>query len=330
MKNVTQENFSCNDSSILLTSDLIKNIRPSALSVDTTNLCNLRCKHCFWDAYQNNLPSINNLDILSNVKSALEKFPTITNITWYGGEPLLSKQTISIVEHGVKLRKNNLIITNGTIEIPKWEGNIHFAISIDGTEKIHDYLRGNGTYAKLKNTARSAVSRNIPTAAIFCLNAINMDCIEEFLHEWSSEGLIGIVFTAYAPIKNKLSELELNNAKRDRIIDTLLLMKTKYPTLICNTEQMIKLISGKHNEEIANNCLMNIQSSNNKVYSIHMCNDGTIRVPCALGKDANCLECRSVTQLALYSGLILRDKSSLFALFRMYHSKPHKNHKTAS
>ncbi|MCP3660104.1 MAG: hypothetical protein GY830_07260 [Bacteroidetes bacterium] len=84
---------------------------------------------------------------------------------------------------------------------------------------------------------------------------------------------------------------------------------------------MIELINVKYSEEIAKHCLMNIH--NKDVHSIHMCNDGNIRLPCALGEKVNCLDCRSVTTLALHAGMLLKDRQSLHALLRMYHSKIH-------
>jgi hypothetical protein len=87
---------------------------------------------------------------------------------------------------------------------------------------------------------------------------------------------------------------------------------------------MIELIRAKYGEELAKNCPMNIlNKSGSGGCSLHMCNDGSIRVPCALGRDADCLQCRSVTKIALYAGMILQDKRSLLALFRMYHSTPY-------
>ncbi|MFC1485195.1 PilZ domain-containing protein [bacterium] len=54
---------------------LIDNIEPSALSVDVTNLCNLKCKHCFWDSYKNLLPPSTNKNILNSVKKCFKKCP---------------------------------------------------------------------------------------------------------------------------------------------------------------------------------------------------------------------------------------------------------------
>jgi len=311
-------------STVPLSSEILDGLQPSALSVDVTNLCNLRCKHCFWDSYDENLPAGTNEDILASVKEVLKKYPSITNITWYGGEPLIGKKTIALVQQGLKFKKNNLVITNGTFPIPEWRENVHFAVSLDGTQEIHDSLRGADTYNKTKKNFLSAIARRVPIGILYCLNSINIDCIPDFVEEWAEKGTLGILFTVYAPIKKKDSYLILTDGQRDRAVSLLLQMKKKYGRLIVNTETMIELIRAKYGEAMAQNCPMDVCNEHKKAISIHMCNDGSIRVPCALGRDADCLQCRSVTKVALYAGMTLRDKRSLLAAFRMYHSKSHR------
>jgi hypothetical protein len=129
----------------------------------------------------------------------------------------------------------------------------------------------------------------------------------------------------YAPLKGRDSYLTLSDGQRDRAVSLLLQMKKQYGRVIVNTETMIELIRDQYGEELSHDCPMNLLNRRGSGgYSLHMCNDGSIRVPCALGRDANCLQCRSVTKMALYAGLVLRDKRSLLAAFRMYHSKSHR------
>ena len=306
-----------------LSSEILEGLQPSALSVDVTNVCNLRCKHCFWDSYDENLPAGTNGDILDSVKEVLKKYPTITNITWYGGEPLISNKTIALVQQGLTFKKNNLVMTNGTFPIPEWRSNVHFGVSIDGTQKIHDTLRGVNAYNKIKSNILAAQAKGIRIFLLYCINAINNDCIPDFLEEWGHiKGLSGIGFTAYTPILGKASYLTLSDRQRDTVVSVLTRMKKKYGKLICNTEVMIELIRGTYGEELAHNCPMNVLNTQGKTNSLHMCNDGSVRVPCALGKGADHVHCRSITKVALYAGRVLRDKDSLRTLLRMYHSKP--------
>jgi sulfatase maturation enzyme AslB (radical SAM superfamily) len=314
-------------STIPLDSELLEGLQPSALSVDVTNLCNLRCKHCFWDAYDEALPAGTNESILDSVKAVLKKFPSITNITWYGGEPLISKKTIALLQQGLTFKKNNLVITNGTFPIPEWRENVHFAVSLDGTQEIHDSLRGVGTYNKSKKNILSAIAWGAPLAILYCVNATNIKCIPDFLREWADKRTIGIVFSSYTPLTNKDSELRLSDGQRDTVASLLLKMKKKYGMLIVNTETMIDLLRAEYGTELAQNCPMNVFNNRGRAYAIHLCNDGKVRIPCALGDNANHLECRSVTKLALYAGKVLHERASFHALIRMYLSKPYRKEK---
>jgi sulfatase maturation enzyme AslB (radical SAM superfamily) len=310
-------------STVPLDSEVLEGLQPSALSVDVTNLCNLRCKHCFWDAYDEALPAKTNESILDSVKAVLKKYPSITNITWYGGEPLISNKTIALVQQGLTFKKNNLVITNGTFPIPEWRRNVHFGVSIDGTQAIHDTLRGVNAYNRSKNNILSAIAKGVSVGILYCLNAVNIDCVTDFLEEWAEIKPLTIGFTAYTPLIGKPSYLTLSDRQRDKIVSLLVRMKKRYGKLIYNTEAMIELIHVKYGEALVEHCPMNVFNRQEKVYSLHMCNNGTIRFPCALGKNADHLHCRSITKLALYAAKVLRDKDSLRALLRMYHSKPH-------
>ena len=309
-------------STVPLDSEILEGLQPSALSVDVTNMCNLRCKHCFWDAYDEALPAGTNEGIIDSIKEALRRYPKITNITWYGGEPLISKKTVALVQQGITFKKNNLVITNGTFPIPEWRENAHFAVSIDGTQGIHDSLRGVNAYDRSKKNILAAIKKGIRIFILYCINAINIDCIPDLLEEWRDTGLSGIAITAYTPIIGKPSYLALNDGQRDKAVSLLTRMKKKHGKLICNSEVMIELIRAKYGEDLAQNCPMDVLNKQGGACSFHMCNDGNIRLSCAFGKDADHLQCRSITKVALYAGGILRDRQSLMASLRMYHSKP--------
>jgi MoaA/NifB/PqqE/SkfB family radical SAM enzyme len=266
-----------------------------------------------------------NLNILDSVKQVLKRFPSITNILWYGGEPLINKESVKLLKEGVKLIKNNLIITNGTFVLPSFDAFYHYSVSMDGTRDIHNYLRGANIYEVIKGNVIEAVQRKMPVSILYCINALNIETIPAFLEEWKNKGLIGIVFTVYTSIKEKYPELTLTDEGRERIASLLKDMKKRYGKLIYNSELMIDLIRPAYSKDMGDNCPMDILNKKKEnVLSLHLCNNGEIRIPCALGiacslgKGASHDDCRSVTKLALYAGKVLKDKESFYALVRMY------------
>jgi Fe-coproporphyrin III synthase len=299
-------------------------IKPSALSVEVTNLCNLRCKHCFWESYQDELPQRTDATILDSVRRVLEQYPSITNIIWYGGEPLLNEETTRLVRKGIDELgiKNNMVITNGIQGIPLWhDKTTFFGVSVDGTENAHNAIRGKKTYGKTRASVLSAVAAGTPVSLIYCLNAYNIECVPEFLEEWAGTRIRGVVFTVAAPIRGKTADIDLTGAQLDSLVPLLMRQKAIYGDFIYNSAMMIELLHSRYGEELARGCMMNRNNTEQRVHSIHMRNDGSIQDPCALGPDADCLKCRSVTHIALYAGKHLRDKPSLLSLFRMYHAK---------
>ena len=42
------------------------------------------------------------------------------------------------------------VVTNGTFPLPRFDNIYFYWISLDGTEEIHDSIRGKGSYAKTR------------------------------------------------------------------------------------------------------------------------------------------------------------------------------------
>jgi len=296
-------------------------LKPSSLAVDVTNLCNLRCKHCFWVRDRHLYPT-EEVDVLKTVKKLLKKFPTITNILWYGGEPLLNDTTKNILEEGFKLlKRNNVIITNGTLPLPAYKENgVKFGISIDGTEELHDEIRGINVYKKIKKNIADGIAKGLDISINFCINAQNISCIPDFLEEWHKTGINKIYFTMYVPEKNDTSGLELSNEQMAEASKLLKKMKDQYP-IIGNSYKMIELLHPDYGKELAENCFMNVNLSTEKrsVTTLHLSYDGTIKTPCTYGTDETCEKCRSITHVALYASKVLKDKESLLMLLNGYH-----------
>lgn len=135
---------------------------PEKVSFTITNACNLRCKMCGqWseDGYISN--------DTSKLKSqmGIEKWKSLVDeisehggkwLLIRGGEPFLFPGIIELLQY---INTKNIFMaidTNGTF-LEKYAedlvsmGNMHITISVDGTEEIHDEVRGvKGTFGKLK------------------------------------------------------------------------------------------------------------------------------------------------------------------------------------
>lgn len=133
---------------------------PARVQWEITQQCNLSCRQCYINS--KHFCRKNELDTRECLK-LVERLKKI-NVLWIelqGGEPLIRKDLLKIVEK-IKLENLNVrIATNGTLiteEIAKTllklldSKNDSFQISLDGSSaKINDQIRGKGAFGKTIN-----------------------------------------------------------------------------------------------------------------------------------------------------------------------------------
>lgn len=120
--------------------------------VELTRSCNLRCKHCL----NNSGETLDNQLNYEEFRDMILKFSEsgIQEIRFTGGEPLIFLGVFDLIKLCTDLGIYTSIGTNGTLisktvaQKLKKAGLKKAIVSIDGTEKKHDYIRGNGNYKK--------------------------------------------------------------------------------------------------------------------------------------------------------------------------------------
>jgi radical SAM protein with 4Fe4S-binding SPASM domain len=126
-----------------------------------TERCNLRCAHCYQDSYVRNELNFKQLiDILQQYTSLLDIFsqrlsrPVRGHINITGGEPFIRKDFLDLLEEFAQQRDlfSFAILTNASFideTIAKHLQQLkprYVQISIEGTEKTHDAIRGKGNF----------------------------------------------------------------------------------------------------------------------------------------------------------------------------------------
>lgn len=255
---------------------------PNAISVDVTYRCNLRCKHCYF-FQQNHQSELSDDKLLFRLKDLRSKYP-IMHASWVGGEPLLRKD---LVKAGMQLFPLNMVVTNGILELPDWQ-NCVFNISVDGTKKYYERVRG-----PHYDLVKSHADRNDIKVNIACvLNSINIDCIEGLVNEWSQTKVRGVIFDFYTPIKGIKDKLWLSWADRERAIDRIQALKKIYPDFILNSEYILNSMRKNRAEVILRNCKLP-----SRIYSLDP--TGLRKLPCILGKGADCTKCGCIVPYQL-------------------------------
>jgi len=142
-----------------------------------TNMCNLRCKHCYNNS---GLRESKELTFQQSIKvvDKLNDFG-VKAINFGGGECPLRNDFIKLCEY---IKENSDIIisltTNGTTyNIIKDKLNLFhdIGVSIDfGDAKRHDWNRGVlGTFEKATKTIKTLVENNVDTEIVTCLSRFN-------------------------------------------------------------------------------------------------------------------------------------------------------------
>ena len=147
------------------------------LVLNVSNDCNLRCAYCYaaGGAYGGARGLMSCDTALTAVDVFLTAFPRINRIQFFGGEPLLNLEAIEAVARDVEERNASGrlpepprlgAVTNGTLEpgafvaLSKRFG-IGVTISVDGPREIHDSLRGEGTFDRVRAFASVLAANGI-------------------------------------------------------------------------------------------------------------------------------------------------------------------------
>jgi MoaA/NifB/PqqE/SkfB family radical SAM enzyme len=264
-------------------------------SVDITNFCNLKCKHCYW-WLNRTLHEELSADEWRNI--VREKFikNDIVSISLTGGEPLLRPDVIEAIISEMKWRYVT-VVTNGTLPLINF--GVGYFISIDGTENIHNTIRGAKIYGKVKQNVIEHPEVNV--VINMTINSLNYKCVEDVANEWRSLAR-ALTFQFHTPFSHD-DKLWLPYGKlRNNTVDKLLRIKEKYPDFIANTSKQLNLFrDGNWTANCPTWFFINLDCS------------GKTKQPCVISNtDENgakpiCEKCGIACYAGAYSGLFLSD-----------------------
>lgn len=160
----------------------MKNKNPQLLILEVTNKCNLNCTHCYLgNKFGKKYISINLIQKL--IKETKQIKPLIIALS--GGEPLLHPNIIKIIKllcnaySKVILETNSLLLDNKILGFLKeYNTKVIVQISIDGTQRIHDKIRGKGTFKKILFALKKLKKLKIHTNILFTLSKENISTLK--------------------------------------------------------------------------------------------------------------------------------------------------------
>jgi MoaA/NifB/PqqE/SkfB family radical SAM enzyme len=255
-------------------------------SIDVTNRCNLRCRHCYF--FEQDLPVeltveqwVSKLEEIKRT-SPLWEFPFF-NCSWVGGEPLLRQE---VIERCKGFFRYNTVVTNGTIPLPEWQG-VSWYVSIDGDEETHEHLRDKkGSYGRALRHVRERAHLGITVA--YCISRANAHCLERVVRDWHAAGAKHVTFDFYTPIAGiDDRDLWVPFEERDRIIDLLIALRQIYGDFFVIPERVFRLMRSDHCQDVTDHCLLHSKS-----FAFDAA--GRSKGKCVMGEKADCGRCGCV------------------------------------
>jgi MoaA/NifB/PqqE/SkfB family radical SAM enzyme len=166
-----------------------------------------------------------------------------------GGEPTMRPDIIQVFCE--EMPRRVCVVTNGTYPLKRFENLYFYWISLDGTEQVHDSIRGKGSYAKTKENifeyTKDPDRHGKPAWKdiwiTMTINSWNYNTIKDLVEEWKGH-VNKIGFQFHTPF-TKGDPLWMPFGKeRNEVVDNLISLKKKYPNFVINGEKQLSLMKG--------------------------------------------------------------------------------------
>ncbi len=155
---------------------------PRSLDLEITSRCNAECRYCY---YLNN-PDVDYIDLPT--ESWLVFFAELArchvmNVTLQGGEPLIRKDFLTLVDGVVANHMRFSVLTNGSLMTPQIAAQLKASgrcdqvqVSLDGsTAAVHEMLRGKGTFAPALSAIKLLKNTELPVTVRVTIHPGNID-----------------------------------------------------------------------------------------------------------------------------------------------------------
>lgn len=201
---------------------------------ELTNLCNLKCLHCYQqnDISKASLPE-NSVFLIAEKLIRGEIF----QVTLTGGEPFTLPYIETLVRYFNSYSIFPQISSNGTFideKIIRWLSDVKIRllqISLDSSQpEIHDFIRqSKGAFDKVINSIALLQKSNIPVSIAFCASNKNYHEIESLLKLAISLGLSKVSIGEIMPLYGKNSEsLSFNKFEYIQFLEHMNHVQAKY------------------------------------------------------------------------------------------------------
>jgi radical SAM protein with 4Fe4S-binding SPASM domain len=202
-----------------------------------TNLCNLRCQHCYQDDFsrRNDLDWSGLKRVSDNILTTIKEWDKAACIHLTGGEPLLKPELFDLLNYldQSPVVEELGIITNGLLldrdvvkRLPKFSKLKKIKISLDGADaETNDSIRGERTFDKvIQNIPLIRKENSFEIILMFTVMKRNFKNLPSFINLCQELSLNGFIIERFIPWGRGRERMEevLNKEEWKELIKKLL------------------------------------------------------------------------------------------------------------
>ncbi|MEW6348897.1 MAG: DUF5714 domain-containing protein [Thermodesulfobacteriota bacterium] len=157
----------------------------SELWLHVTDSCNCACRHCLFSGNSSRGRRLGVQQARELIASAERLGCRLVCIT--GGEPLTHPHLTELIRGTLDLEAMSVVVLTNGLLVPQRlrelrdldRGRLHFQVSLDGPESLHDNLRGKGGFPAATKALRLLVDAGIPCTISMAVNSANVSAMAE-------------------------------------------------------------------------------------------------------------------------------------------------------
>ena len=187
---------------------------PLKIQWKMTMRCNLRCKHCYLgELSQKCLPKADLLRIAKEINDF-----GVMEVTLTGGEVFTVDCIDEIIQYFHDHEIKMIIFTNALLanlhkeflQSLQNKDLIKFIVSVDGTQKEHEFIRGEGTYHKTLQNIKMLTDMGFKVSVNMVLNKKNYTSLFDLVGELNTVGVSNLQLSELIPMGNATKDLCMN------------------------------------------------------------------------------------------------------------------------
>jgi len=186
------------------------------ISLELTNICNLRCSYCFRDedTLYHTPAKFFPVDLLRRIMRSAKENCGIGEISFTGGEVLIHPKFKEVVEAVVEEGFQFSFVTNGwlfdrvyPLIVANRAALRAVAFSLDGaTKQAHDYWRGEGSFKRVMRAVTRCYVSGIPFIIKVGIRRDTVPQLQEIALLAARLGAVGLHFSHLLPTSSEMED----------------------------------------------------------------------------------------------------------------------------